>query len=633
MHNTDAGSEVDGSSDLSSNPASPQSTIRVSHSHPNPNSGVSGIGVTTKPASSALPNPTPLHAKSTTTKTAAAPDKPVVKRQRKKKVLDGEGKPIDDGKPKKPRAPRKKPVKTETANVPDITRQPGTTEMLGSYQQAPMAAPSTHSTSAYPEVTNRGGLVPQASKPPTPRPVSSGQNYDPVRSATMDQRPPRPAPTPVGISSAQASPHVNRASASPSIASLIDPPCFTNTSAPTAIPSPQLSVQRQPQQSKTQPAPTYSKAKTTAPPPPYPHTSPIDSNATPVAIPTFDGAMDVDASEGPKPQSSSVKERMPDAKQLPSKSPSSAATPKAARPTPPPAPKGTGSGLLSSGNLFGGPTNTTSERRSVNIDIQIKLDPAGGNIINIAQEVFKKYGRNAINPRAAAHRERLLQVATAANKIDPGSADDMSVDLSELDNDSNVEMGGMDDTASAQQDGEKPRKRRKKIEEYDKEDDFIDDTELAWQEQAAVAKDGFFVYSGKLIPPGQDAQVESATAAGRGGRGRGRGRGRAAAATGASHAAVAKDKESKDSSTTAGRGRGRGRATGVLRKPRMTKADRERMEAEKLERAQTGPAPTTATAACANAAASPAPQNTSIPMNSLPGHQQAYSLQGLGATS
>ena len=93
--------------------------------------------------------------------------------------------------------------------------------------------------------------------------------------------------------------------------------------------------------------------------------------------------------------------------------------------------------------------------------------------------------------------------------------------------DSNVDMGGMDDTAnnSAQPaDGEKPRKRRKKIEEYDKEDDFIDDTELAWEEQAAVAKDGFFVYSGPLIPPGEAARVESSAPT----RGRGRGRGRGA---------------------------------------------------------------------------------------------------------
>lgn len=195
-----------------------------------------------------------------------------------------------------------------------------------------------------------------------------------------------------------------------------------------------------------------------------------------------------------------------------SKASSSTATPKAPRPTPPPRP--TGSGLLSSSDLFGGPSaNEDSARKGVTIDIQIRLDPKGGNTINIAQEITKKYGRDAINPRAAAHREQLLQIAAAANKIDGGSADDMSVDLmSELDGDSNVEMGGMDDDKSAVgENGDKPKRRTrtKKAEEYDKEDDFIDDTELAWQEQAAVAKDGFFVYSGPLIPEGEKASVET----------------------------------------------------------------------------------------------------------------------------
>jgi len=283
---------------------------------------------------------------------------------------------------------------------------------------------------------------------------------------------------------------------------------------------------------------------------------------------TVDGAMDIDKEPSVKLQ-------------VPSKSSSAVPTPKIVpAKTSPPRP--TGSGLLSSSDLFGGPSaNQGTERKGVDIDIRISLNPSGGNTINMAQEIAKRYGRDAINPRAAAHRERLLQVAAAANKLDGGSADDMSVDLmSELDGDSNVEMGGMDEEKSATgADDPKPRKRKKKVEEYDKEDDFIDDTELAWQEQAAVAKDGFFVYSGPLIPEGQSAQVESTTTTrGRGGRGRGRGRAAAASAAGVTHASLAEKKE------TTGRGRGRGRGSGVARKPRITKADRERMEAEKLER-------------------------------------------------
>ena len=72
----------------------------------------------------------------------------------------------------------------------------------------------------------------------------------------------------------------------------------------------------------------------------------------------------------------------------------------------------------------------------------------------------------------------------------------MSVDLSE--NESNVEMGGMDDEASSREKG-KTTRRKRKTEDYDKDDDFIDDTELAWEQQALMAKDGFFVYSGPLV--------------------------------------------------------------------------------------------------------------------------------------
>lgn len=273
-----------------------------------------------------------------------------------------------------------------------------------------------------------------------------------------------------------------------------------------------------------------------------------------------------------------------------SKSSSSAPTPKPTQAKVHSSPKAAGSGLLSSSDLFGGPSSGQDlERKGIDIEIRITLDPTGGNTVNMAQEIAKKYGRDAINPRAAAHRRQLLEVAAAANKIEGGSADDMSVDLmSEADGDSNVEMGGMeDDGLEGQTTAEgKPRKRRKKVEEYDKEDDFIDDTELAWQEQAAVAKDGFFVYSGPLVPEGQNAQVESSTST-RGSRGgRGRGRGRAAVTAGTTHASLGAEKKDPNAPTT--RGRGRGRGTGAPRKPRITKADRERMEAEKMDRERMG---------------------------------------------
>jgi len=189
--------------------------------------------------------------------------------------------------------------------------------------------------------------------------------------------------------------------------------------------------------------------------------------------------------------------------------------------------------------------------------------------INFAQEVEKKYGFAALHPRIAARRERQRQITAAGAALERaaggGSNDDMSVDLSE--NESNVEMGGMDDETSARENAGKKRRKRKQ-EEYDKEDDFIDDTELAWEQQALMAKDGFFVYSGPLVTEEKPA-VERADGTVR----RGRGRGRGSAVRG----------------ETTGRGRGRGGGAGsrggtTVRKPRVTKADRAMMEQEKLQR-------------------------------------------------
>ena len=221
--------------------------------------------------------------------------------------------------------------------------------------------------------------------------------------------------------------------------------------------------------------------------------------------------------------------------------------------------------------------------------------------VNFTRLAEERYGFNALHPRLAAQRERLARVAAAgaalenANKSggNSGSGDEMSVDLSdgEADN-SNVEMGGLHDGERIQKSGEetgeagvakKPRKRTMKEDMYDKEDDFIDDTEMIWEEQAAASKDGFFVYSGPLVPPGQEPQVERYVptyfrstdhilimrrADGQPKRGRGTGRGRGGAARGAARSAA----NPKDGAKAPGR------------KPRVTKAAKEQMEREKARR-------------------------------------------------
>ncbi len=300
---------------------------------------------------------------------------------------------------------------------------------------------------------------------------------------------------------------------------------------------------------------------------------------------SLDGAMDVDA---PSRCDASSAKKAPG-----SKSPSPAATPKTTKPTPPPAkvPKSAGTGMLSSSNLFGGPSNSgPAARPGVNIDLRIPLNPAGGNVVNIAQEITKKYGPDAVNPRAAAHRHMLMQMSAAQNHFSGHEdGDDMSVDLnSDAEGDSNIEMGGMEDGQShtgVETGAEKPKPRKRKVEEYDKEDDFIDDTELAWQEQAAVAKDGFFVWTGPLVPEGEELQIESSAPAR--GRGRGKGsRGGRTTGTGTTHASLADTKAREAAPATRARPRAP-RGTGT-RKPRITKAEKERIEAEKAEREKTG---------------------------------------------
>lgn len=169
----------------------------------------------------------------------------------------------------------------------------------------------------------------------------------------------------------------------------------------------------------------------------------------------------------------------------------------------------TGSGLLS-GTPFGPIVSTngngSTEPTGVNIWLTFPIAKGQTNVtINFAQEVEKKYGFAALHPRIAARRERMRQITSMGAALEKangqtGSVDDMSEDLSE--NESNGGNGtGVDDEGSGAGATGKAKKvtRKRKQEDYDKEDDFIDDTELAWEQQALMAKDGFFVYQGPLV--------------------------------------------------------------------------------------------------------------------------------------
>lgn len=362
-------------------------------------------------------------------------------------------------------------------------------------------------------------------------PRSSGQNFDPVRSSTMD--PPSVHHNPFGPPQASTPPKsANRASASPSIASLIDPP-----SAP-ALPSRPFS--QEPKSASDYSAPVAvspSKLYLSSPVNLHVQATPISASLDdPLPNPPNNSSnavsdMDIDTDVTCLPAnkaSATAKKSNTGTSTGPS---SSAPSPKPLRQEKPPLPLPPGNGLLSSA-LFGGPANDSSEleKFAPTVILHVPLNGEINKYVNFARMAEERYGFNALHPRLAAQRERLARVAAAGAAIEnaskqggasTGSAmsgDEMSVELSDNEGeggDSNVEMGGVTGAngASDAPDGKDakkaaPRKRRMKEDEYDKGDPFVDDSELAWEEQAAASKDGFFVYSGPLVPEGEKPTVE-----------------------------------------------------------------------------------------------------------------------------
>lgn len=223
--------------------------------------------------------------------------------------------------------------------------------------------------------------------------------------------------------------------------------------------------------------------------------------------------MDIDSKE---PVPSSTKKEKGTATAPSSKAPS----PKPGRATKEAPPLPQGSGLITNA-LFGGADDSKSPdaRSTPNIIVHVPLQK-GNQIVNFAQLAEEQYGFAALHPRLAAHKERLARVAAAGAALernDKGKSagesaeEDLSLDVDrDSDMDGDITMGGAgtgtNGAPSEASDGKK--RRRKKVEEYDRDDPFVDDSEMAWQEQAAASKDGFFVYSGPLVPEGDKVQVE-----------------------------------------------------------------------------------------------------------------------------
>ncbi|KAH7029050.1 uncharacterized protein B0I36DRAFT_363645 [Microdochium trichocladiopsis] len=406
---------------------------------------------------------------------------------------------------------------------------------------------------ADPEPVSRS---PQQSAPP---PRISGTAYDPIRSNNYD-------PIRGTYSSSMGSPRApgtataNRASASPSISSLVDPvPVFnygahvpSTYQAPLSNFFPNAKVNKAPEPSSVPASPDPVRkdftAVTTQP-------KPISELGKPATV--------ASAKIEIRPQSITTIGAA-SAKRASSKEISTASSPKEG-------PGGAERSILDFGKAEPG-----SELIAPSIVLNIPLAIGENNkYVNFMRMAEEQYGWDALHPRQAEAKARKARIAAASAALAQNDSsregDEMSVDESDND-DSNIEMGG---TSGPDKPDGKPIKKKKrhfKEDEYDRDDDFVDDSEMLWEEQAAASRDGFFVYSGPLVPEpvkepsGKRDGLPKRGRGSRGGRGGARGAG---------------------TGTGRGRGGGPGSRGGVVRKPRMTKADKAQLEKEKADREAT----------------------------------------------
>ncbi|KAJ5816845.1 hypothetical protein N7447_009078 [Penicillium robsamsonii] len=469
--------------------------------------------------------------------------------------------------------------------------------------QPPQPAPSSYSTPHPPTAPASYQLShsrPQSqSQPPVPQPPpqrTSGQNFDPIRSAFDN---PSPAPSYSPSARAVSPRNAYRASASPAISSIIDPPAqnsqqiynplqrsssghvsgLSSPAPPAMVPTPShtslapspLPISSTPRGAMQIPqAMSQSTPYTTPYPPteqrPTPSHTPKPEPSPPAIRQPQPPAQPEPAVQSTPPKQQPAESMEIDPKEQPApsakkeKSTATAPTSKASSPKPARPAKETphlpqGSGLITNA-LFGGGDDSAKSpdsRSTPNIIVHVPLQK-GNQIVNFARLAEEQYGFAALHPRLAAHKARMARVAAAgaalerndknAKGISAGeSADeDLSLDAErDSDLDGDVPMGGTgtgtNGAPSEASDGKK--KRRKKVEEYDRDDPFVDDTEMVWQEQAAASKDGFFVYSGPLVPEGEKVQVERADGTIKRGRGRGRGTGRSRTVTSHPHVPIA----------------------------------------------------------------------------------------------
>ncbi|ESA41817.1 hypothetical protein GE21DRAFT_9757 [Neurospora crassa] len=498
-------------------------------------------------------------------------------------------------------------------------------------------------------------LLNEEDPPPQPQPTASRQVFDPIRGSydpvreTMMSRDVFGTGSIMGSPRAPTSQPVNRASASPSIASLVDPPAPPNIMSP--VPSHQTPYNTAATKSRLQ-------ESTSATPP---SSNPVRSTPQQIAKPQI---IEVRRAPPPPPAPAAASQRKPSppknsftsmstvpptssaaaATNAATAAPSTTAPPtnnkkltalvqqeresthsrgnktgsnhssEAVKPSGgsnslkdallPPLPSVGGHGTERSILDFG-KVNPGQEIEAPSIKIHIPLNGETNKYVNFMRMAEEQYGWDALHPRQAANRERKARIAAATAALEKSvgtsgreSGEEMDEDIQSDAENSNIEMGGMgglnpttNGVASGPEAPAKParKKRNFKEDEYDIDDDFVDDSEMLWEAQAAASRDGFFVYSGPLIPEVPKPEVAPPARRGRGG-GRGSRGGRGGTTRGGANAA-GHGADTAASEKPSGRGRGggpgsrggRGGGDGT-RKPRITKLEKEQRDKEKAER-------------------------------------------------
>ena len=324
-----------------------------------------------------------------------------------------------------------------------------------------------------------------------------GQSYDPIRDGKYDPvRETVVANTPYSNSGSPRAPS-QAANRSPSIASIIDPapssmrspgnshstyhqatsssqPRFQPHEAPPPV-SPSQPLQAPKPASQPPPSrPAAQEPKKEQPPgpPPVPRPIPKESNFTTIA----NGPVrKVSPKQKPQTGASTPKtDNLDDLTQ-----------------------EGEGRSILDFGRAKPG-----EEAQTPTIVLNIPIKSGETNkYVNFMRLAEDRYGWDALHPRLAADRDRKARIAAATaslEKTESGreSGDEMSDDVSDNEG-SNADNGG---TSGAEALAKPKKKRKFKEDDYDVDDDFVDDSEMLWEAQAAASRDGFFVYSGPLVP-------------------------------------------------------------------------------------------------------------------------------------